>query len=294
MATDPATGQSVATGDAGEVKAGETLPDVSKSGVVDTGWFDTLPDGLKAEKSLETFKGKPITALVESHVSAQKMIGGSLRVPGKDAKPEDVAKFKEEAYSKLGRPESADKYNVKLPVVEGVELTEAQAKTFFPVAHKLGLNDYQVEEILKWDADLTKANAPDHAKDFEKCMTALEKGDDNAPGWGSTTERYVNTAKRTLETMFHPSVAAQIVASGVGNNPEFVRGLARIGKELIEDGLILGEEKGITSDGKGLLEELDKMMADPKSAYHDKFNPAHEAAINRAMDIRRFLGEVTR
>jgi hypothetical protein len=121
-------------------------------------------------------------------------------------------------------------------------------------------------------------------------MKALAEGDDNAPGWGSTTDRYVNTAKRTLETMFHPTVAAQIVASGVGNNPEFVRGLARIGKELIEDGLILGEEKGPASDGTGLLAELEKMMGDSKSPYFDRSHPDHDKTVQRAVDIRAYLG----
>ena len=279
MATDPVEGQSAAP-------AAETTPNVA---VGDSGWFDALPDGLKSEKSLETFKGKPISALVESHVNAQKLIGGSLRVPGKDAKPEDVAKFREEAYAKLGRPESPEKYNVKLPSVEGVEVSQDHLKAFLPVAHKLGLNDTQVEEILKWDADQAKALAPDHAKDYEKCMEALTKGDDNGPGWGSTADRYINTAKRTLETMFHPSVAAQIVASGVGNNPEFIRGMARIGKELIEDGLILGEEKGPAGDSQSLLAELEKMMGDPKSAYFDKMHPDHDKAVERAMHIRQFL-----
>lgn len=277
--TDP-QGQSVVTGEV--APAASSVP-------AETGWFDTLPDGLKAEKSLETFKGKPISALVESHVNAQKLIGGSLRVPGKDAKPEEVAKFREEAWAKLGRPESPEKYNVKLPSVEGVEVSAEHVKAFLPVAHKLGLNESQVEEILKWDADQAKAAAPDHAKDYEACMKALTDGDDNGPGWGSTADRYINTAKRTLETMFHPSVAAQIVASGVGNNPEFIRGMARIGKELVEDGLILGEEKGIASDGASLLTELEGMMKDPKSAYFDRSNPGHEAAVERAMHIRQFL-----
>ena len=286
-ATGPASGQSVVTT---STPPASTVVDTPPPASGDTGWFDTLPPGLQAEKSLETFKGKPISALVESHVNAQKLIGGSLRVPGKDAKPEDVQKFREEAWAKLGRPESPDKYNVKLPAVEGVVIPEERFKAFLPVAHKLGLNDQQVEEIIKWDAGQAKADAPDHAKDFEKCMEALTKGDDNGPGWGSTTDRYVNTAKRTLETMFHPSVAAQIVASGVGNNPEFVRGLARIGMELIEDGLIIGEEKGLAGTDDTLLAELEKIMgAGQKGAYFDRSHPDHDKTVQRAMDIRAFL-----
>jgi len=279
MANDPVPGQS-------EAVVGDSAPAPSP----ETAWFDTLPEGLRSEPSLASFKGKPISAVVESHVNAQKLIGGSIRLPAEKATPEERAKVLSEAYGKLGRPESPDKYTFKLPVVDGVEIPDAQVKAFLPVAHRLGLNSYQVEELLKFDADITKASAPNHLADYENCMKSLTDGDDNSPGWGSTADRYINTAKRTLETMFHPSVAAQIVASGVGNNPEFVRGMARIGKELIEDGLIIGEEKGPdNSSSAGLLKELEQMMGDPKSAYHDRSHPGHEAAVNRAVDIRRFM-----
>ncbi len=284
--TDP-QGQSVVADGAA---ATETVVPVASAVGADTGWFDALPDGLKAEPALTPFKGKPISAIVESHINAQKLIGGSLRMPGKDATPEDVAKFHAEAYAKLGRPESVDKYAVKLPVVDGVTVTEDDVKAFLPVAHKLGLNNAQVEELVKYNADRQRASLPDSAAAYESCLKALTEGDANAPGWGSTADRYINTAKRTLETMFHPTVAAKIVASGVGNDPEFVRGLARIGKELIEDGLILGEEKGITQDGSGLLKELETMMGDSKSAYFDRTHPEHDKAVQRAMDIRQYLG----
>lgn len=291
MADDPVAGQSGSQAAVLEVAPDAGAGDAGRSAVTaEPTWFDSLPDGLKAEPSLQAFKGKPLTAVVESHVSAQKMIGDSIRVPGEKATPEERAKFTNAAYDKLGRPASPDKYVYKAPSVEGVEWNDAQAKAFLPTAHALGLNSHQVEEIFKYQADLAKTQGVDHAGDFSKCMKSLVEGDEKNAGWGSTADRYINTAKRTLETMFHPDVAKHIVASGVGNNPEFVRGMARIGKELIEDGLIVGEESGGITDGKGLLNELEKMMGDPKSAYFDKAHPKHEEAVQRAVDIRRYLG----
>ena len=53
----------------------------ASSGNLEINWFDGLPDGLKAEKTLETFKGKPVSAVVESYVQAQKSFGSRLPVP---------------------------------------------------------------------------------------------------------------------------------------------------------------------------------------------------------------------
>lgn len=272
-------GSAAATGAAGTGTDGKA---------VDSSWFDSLPDGIKAEKSLEAFKGKPIAAVVESYVNAQKLVGGSLRVPGKDAKPEEIQKFRDEAYAKLGRPDKPEAYKFNKPNVDGVTVDDKAVQAFLPVAHKLGLNSEQVEGLLQFQADLEAGRAPNHAENYQKTMDELTKGDAEHPGWGSTTPRYIAVAKRALETIFHPDAQKAIIESGLGNNAKFIRAMYQIGKMGMEDGIVIGEGEALKDGRQGALGELEKIMADKNHPYFNKNHADHDAAVQKVLDLRRY------
>jgi hypothetical protein len=293
MATDPATQAGQSAGQAGALGAGSTAPATTETtGTPANGtWFESLPEGLRGDPSLQAFKGKDVSAVVESYINAQKLVGGSLRVPGKDAKPEDVQRFKDEAYTKLGRPETPDKYSYKRPAPEelGIQWSEAEEKQFLQAAHKLGLNSEQVEGLMRYQAELTKRSGPDYAADYENCMKTLTDGEEGQPGWGSMTPRFLGVAKRAVDSMFPAGTMAKLDASGLSNDPAFIRGLYRVGKELIEDGVISGDVEP-RSDGQDSMQvELDRIMKDPKNPYFDATHADHEAAVRKVLDIRRFM-----
>jgi hypothetical protein len=58
-------------------------------------FIDSLPEDLRSEPSLADFKD--LSGLAKSYVSAQKMLGSSVRIPTEEASPE----AREEFYSKL-------------------------------------------------------------------------------------------------------------------------------------------------------------------------------------------------
>ena len=60
-----------------------------------------------------------------------------------------------EVYDKLGRPESAEKYNLSFKS-EDFPLDEGQIKTFAEQSHKLGLNNKQAQGILDFYKNLTE------------------------------------------------------------------------------------------------------------------------------------------
>jgi len=267
--------------------------DNGAAGATDTGWYEALPAGLKAEKSLEAFKDKPISAVVESYVNAQKLVGGSLRIPTEKDTPEERAAKVAKIHEANGRPASVDKYVVKPPAAAemGISWDDKIQGRILAFAHKHGLNNEQAQDAINLAADLYKGEQPDYAADFEACMKELENGSEGNPGWGSTTKRFLSVANRTVSTMFPPEVMDQINRSGLGNSPSFLRGMYRIGKELMEDGVIFPEVEGAApgNERTAAQAELDKLIGDPKSAYFDTKLPDHDAAVQKALDLRRFL-----
>ena len=85
---DPVAGQSDLTMPAVAVETTGSLPvgDASSTPVTDTtstapsSWFESLPDGLKANPTLQNFKSKDFKDVAESLVNAEKLVGGSVRL----------------------------------------------------------------------------------------------------------------------------------------------------------------------------------------------------------------------
>ena len=253
-------------------------------------WYAGLPEGLRNEPSLQAFKDKDVTAVAESYVNAQKLIGSSVRLPNANTPEAERTAFLNDVYNKLGRPQEVAGYKYQRPAAQEMGLTwnAAEEANFLQTAHKLGLNSEQVQALMNWQADSAVRTAPDYKAEYDSCMKNLNEGDEQNPGWGSTTDRYLSTAKRVVDTMFPQGTIDKLDASGLSNDPAFIRGLFRIGRELMEDGVISGDVAPRSDGSDSYQLELDKMM-DPKGAYLDPQHPDHEKAVQRALELRRFL-----
>lgn len=91
---------------------------------------------------------KDVEAIVKTAREQDKLLGNAIRVPGKDAKPEEI-----EAYlNKLGRPEKADGYDFSVPkdLPEHLPYDAERATGFKQLAHGLGLTAKQAAGIHDW------------------------------------------------------------------------------------------------------------------------------------------------
>lgn len=114
-------------------------------------WLATLPDDLKGDATLSRYKD--IEALARGHVETKKLVGSKLSLPGEGAGEDEWGAF----YNAIGRPESADKYEIKtieLPVDAPEETRTALAeatKPFRELAHKLGLTGAQATALSEFE-----------------------------------------------------------------------------------------------------------------------------------------------
>lgn len=117
---------------------------------------------------------KDLGALAKSYVETKKLVGGSLRIPGKDAGEAAIKEFKEklkasvpdlmelptdpdkfkavegEIFTRLGRPKEAKEYpalaDAKVEIPEGVKIDETNLRT---MAHKLGMTKGQYLDFAR-------------------------------------------------------------------------------------------------------------------------------------------------
>lgn len=124
-------------------------------------WKESLPDDLKADPTLASFKD--VQSLARSMVETKRMVGNSIRPPGPDATSEQrkeyiakvlasapelvVADDDEALYKRLGRPDKAEDYTVDEALAKAIDLEEARKQ-----ATEAGLTKKQFQILAKQTA----------------------------------------------------------------------------------------------------------------------------------------------
>jgi hypothetical protein len=228
-----------------------------------------IPEELRNDKSFEPIKD--FTGLMTSFRDGQKMIGGSVRIPKEDAKPEEIEAF----YNKLGRPEKSDGYKYSLPYPEYIAWDQDRIKDFVANAHKSGFTPKQVQTALDWYGKTV-------AEDYQAKKTAFESATATLKTeWGGAFDRNLALAKRARDLYGGEEAKAFFADDPSGNDPILIKMLAKMASDL-EEGDYLGgpgEPTGLTTeDAKSKIAEV---LKNPEDLYHAKFagKPGHEERV---------------
>ncbi|MGH6691586.1 MAG: hypothetical protein ACREF4_13020, partial [Gammaproteobacteria bacterium] len=221
----------------GETKAGETPPAVEQS------WRDGLAPEIKASKSLDKFRGKDWSEVgpqvLSSYINLEKLHGGAVRIPGADAKPDEVKEFNK----KLGVPETVDAYDVSGLVPEGMSWDKDREKAFLQHAIDNGMTKAQARKTLQWyiaaEQSSIDAETRSNVEGIQKGTDALNKT------WGANTPRNVALIGRAAAEFGGPEFTAlldtEIPGVGkLGNHPAMNMLLWRVGEASLEHQIIPG------------------------------------------------------
>lgn len=128
-----------------------------------------LPEDLAAQLPPEVrdhpfVKDAPdMPTFFKNSVETKRMVGDSIRLPGKDSKPEEVETWRQTHMPKLAErglieaaPGKPEEYEFQPPDVEGYNFDENTVKGFQDVAHQLGLTKTQAQGLLAFDAQRFK------------------------------------------------------------------------------------------------------------------------------------------
>ena len=214
-------------------------------------WRDPIEDE-ELRKYAEKFTS-PIEPLKSARELQQKL-SKSVVIPGKDATDDEVAAF----YKRLGRPDSADKYQIFRP--EGMsdgdvdDAWRSREKSVSEMAHASGWTQAQVDDGVKWfyaeTAAIEEATqiADTKAREAAKAQLDKEWGDD-----AETNIEYANRAAKAFGGEEFVEFLQEKEADGVqlGNHPAYLRAFAEIGRRMGEDTLVMG----LPDDQKKTMEE---------------------------------------
>lgn len=140
-----------------------------------------------------------------------------------------------------GAPEKYEAF--KLP--EGMEMDTARLEAFSPIAKELGLTQDNAQKLVEFYADAVKTTAEAQHKQWADTQTewATSSKSDKEFGGAKFAEN-VSHAKKALEKFGTPELSELAEAYGMGNHPEFIRLLYRVGKAMSEDKMIAASGGG--------------------------------------------------
>ena len=255
---------------------------VAKADTPISSWKDSISEEYRADPNIEKFT--EIDALAKSYINATKMIGqDKIVIPTKNSGQEAW----DEAYAKLGRPESPEKYtfDVKSDVVN---MDEGAIKSFAEQSHKLGLNNKQAEGILDFYKNNMEGTAQQAKIDTETAQSQAEQ--ELRQEWGRDFEGKVKQAGALAKANINPEVLDMTLSNGtrLGDHPEIIKGFAKIAGMMSED-KILGTESENVDTSKDIESEISALSNDKNGPYWNRNHPDHDKVVQQVYTLREML-----
>lgn len=248
-------------------------------------WAPYIPKG--AEKVFEPLKGKPLSDVLNGYVESQRMIGGSIRLPKPDAKPEEREKVLNEVFNKLGRPETPDKYDLgELPQINGVTWDDNRLAAAKAALHKAGLTNDQAKAVIGLYVQELNAMFPD------KEITAAQAKEQLIQEYGSEQlfKRNLGFAHKAVKEYAEPEFVEWLDNTGLGNDPRFVKFMAKIGRELVEHGATDPSVDTEFISQADAQRQINEILNDPKDLYHARpGTPGRDERIQHVLHLHRIV-----
>jgi hypothetical protein len=208
---------------------------------------------------------------------------GKLRParPGADAKPEDIAAWRKEN----GIPEKPDDYKLELPsgLVPGEEDKPLLA-SFLADALEADLTSAQASRVADWY--YKTLDASHKAREEQDSAVRRQTEDVLRQDWGGDYRPNTSIANQTLAETYG-TFAEQLVAARLpdgtllGDHPEFIRGNAKLGRELNPAHTIVPGDSATAA----------KRLADEKAAIEDRMSKDYPGYMKDAAARKRY-GEI--
>ena len=242
-------------------------------------WKTSISEEFRNDPSIEKFT--EIDSLAKSYINATKMIGQDKIIIPTNNSTEDQWN---EVYSKLGRPESADKYALDAKS-ETVQMDEGAIKSFAEQSHKLGLNNKQAQGILEYYKNNMEGSAQQSRIDTETAQTQAEQ--QLRQEWGRDFDNQVSKAGALAKANINTEVLDMTLSNGtrLGDHPDIIKGFAKIAGMMSEDKILSTESENVNTS-KDIESEISTIMNDKNGPYWNRQHPDHDKMVQQVYTLR--------
>lgn len=247
-------------------------------------WLTQLPEDIRGEPSLAQISGKDWAeagpVLAKNYVNAQKLVGADkIQAPQASWADKDWEMF----FSKVGRPETSDRYTLPTDIkLEGdAVFDEKKLATARSTFHKLGLSDRQASGIIRYYVESLNSSSVEQRTREESSVA--EASNKLRTEFGDKFDQNVDLAKGVIRKFGAPELVEFLNTSRLGDNPHLIRMLTKIGQGMSEDDA-RGQGPGLfVKDATAAKAEVDRLSGDKEfqEALNSREHPGHRAALER-------------
>lgn len=252
-------------------------------------WLEglSLPEDVRDHATIKKYAASP-----EALARAVIHLEGHLGVPAEQLirlpKPDD-AEGNAGLWNRLGRPETPDKFEVKLP--EGSDLDKAGMDSFLAHMHKAGpLTGPMAQAAADWYGGYAKQVQDDADKAFKSAMetseTALKQE------LGGAYEPTVAAAAEAAGRFGGADYAQYLKDSGEGNDPRSIKAWAAVAKAAGEPGApdpggkVTRRDGALTpAEAEAELAKFSNPEAEEYKGVMDANHAQHDFYVKRRNDL---------
>ena len=252
-------------------------------------WRESLAPELKTNASLAKFND--INALSKSYTELEARLGNTL------PKPNDnwTDKERNDLYSKLGRPETPDKYGFNkdsIPKELHGRYNPEMDKGVAEIMHKAGLNTAQAKMIRDGYAAMELkgfgAASEGQAKAEEARQSALAE---LQRSYGADWKNALDGGDRVLQKLGGEKTIAWAQEKGLTKDPQFIELMVKAGATLRDHQIITGVPQlnggNFTESAAAAKSEIERIKSSPEEvkALMNPRHPGNAAAEKRMREL---------
>jgi len=260
----------------------DTPQTIEQPSTVAKSWKETISEEFRNDPNISKFT--EIDALAKSYINATRMIGqDKVAVPNENSTDDQW----NEVYGKLGRPESADKYQLEVQS-ETAPLDESAIKQFAENAHQLGLNNKQAQGILEFYKNSMEGSVQQARVDTETAQANAEQ--ELRKEWGRSYDENIKKAGAIAKANMSEDILNMELKDGtrIGDHPSVIKGFASIANLMSEDKLVSTESENVDR-GTDYEAEISKLVNDRDGPYWNKAHPDHDKVVQQVFTLRTMV-----
>ena len=240
-------------------------------------WYSQLSEETRG--FVETKGWQSPDDVVQSYTNLEKLLGADksgrgVVMPKEDAAAEEWGKF----YDRLGRPKSADEYNLPVPQGDTGDFAKKAAGKF----HELGITAKQAQSLAEWwnmNADeMQSSQVNQQMQNAEMEMNVLQSE------WGKEYDANIEAARRATRQFGVKEQMLEKIENAIGTR-EMLKLFANIGKGVGEDSFVdSGKTGAFGISPEAARVRIGQLKADPEwSSKYLGGNADAKAELERLM-----------